>query len=161
VRFSWIQRVALSLFLVAAPALAAGGCGSLPAKVTEVLGHADQFEILAIEPYGGPPNTAAGQTVFHSYPVLGRAVVTDPAVRERIVSIIDGGVSTTATQSKCFNPRHAVHAVRGGQTVDMLICYECSSIEVYDGGDATILATNNVQAELDKEFAALGVKVAE
>ena len=34
----------------------------------------------------------------------------------------------------CFRPRHGIHATRGQKVVDLLVCFECSQVEVYSGG---------------------------
>lgn len=31
----------------------------------------------------------------------------------------------------CFNPRHGIHVIRDGETIDFLICFECYSLEMY------------------------------
>jgi hypothetical protein len=38
-----------------------------------------------------------------------------------------------------------------------VICYECSALEVVEGGSSKTLTTGDVQSELDEAFRAAGV----
>lgn len=139
--------------LAVAGALAGAGCGAIPGSARDVLDHADTFEIYALEPYGA----ADGEGSFQGHPVLGSAKVTDPAAQQRILDIIDSGMGKWATQAKCFNPRHGVHAVRAGRTVDITICYQCSNIVIAEGSESKMVSTGDVRSDLDAEFGAFGV----
>jgi len=150
---SQVARAAALLALLAAPVL---GCGSLPDSAVAVLDRPDSFQILALEPH--PTGEAQpGVERFHGHGVLAKADVADPKARERIVDIVNRGVRKGGTQAKCFNPRHGVHAVQGGRAVDLVICYECSALEVVEDGHGTTLGTGDVQPELDEAFRAAGV----
>lgn len=152
-RFAFAACATALLSVVAASVL---GCGSLPDSALAVLHGADSFQVLALEPEHGE-EPAPGAETFHGYQVLAKGDVADPEARERIVDIVNAGVRKGGTQAKCFNPRHGVHSVRGGRTVDIVICYECSALEVVEDGRATTLPTGDVQADLDEAFRAAGV----
>ncbi|MDI1444101.1 hypothetical protein [Polyangium sp. 6x1] len=152
-RLSLVARAAAFLALASAPVL---GCSSLPDSAVGVLEGADSFQVLALEPdHGGEP--PQGAETFHGYQVLAKGDVADPKTRERIVDIVNAGVRKGGTLAKCFNPRHGVHAVRGGRSVDLVICYECSALEVVEDGQTKTLPTGDVQADLDETFRAAGV----
>jgi hypothetical protein len=55
---------------------------------------------------------------------------------------------------KCFEPRHGVRAMAGGKTVDLVICFACSEVQVWsdDGKDLEGLALigDSAQAAFDK-----------
>jgi hypothetical protein len=131
-------------------------CSSLPASTVLVLEQGEKYEIYAINP-SSASSGAAADTVFHGHDILGRAEVKDPAARRRINAIVNDGVSEGGTRAKCFNPRHAIHAVRGSRTTDVLICFQCSAILIIEGGEETYVETDNVRDRLDREFHALGV----
>ncbi|TKC97140.1 hypothetical protein [Polyangium fumosum] len=152
-RCFFVARTTALLVLAAASVL---GCGSLPDAAVAVLDGADSFQVLALDPDHGeePP---PGVESFHGYQVLAKGDVTDPKARERIVGIVNAGVRKGGTQAKCFNPRHGVHAVRDGHSVDLVICYECSALEVVEDGRSTTLPTGDVQADLDEAFRAAGI----
>ncbi|MDC3960559.1 hypothetical protein [Polyangium jinanense] len=152
-RIPFVARATALLALVAAPVL---GCSSLPDSAVAVLEGADSFQVLALDPDRGeePP---PGVETFHGHQVLAKGDVEGPEARERIAGIVNAGVRKGGTQAKCFNPRHGVHAVQGGRTVDLVICYECSALEVVEDGRSTTLPTGDVQADLDEAFRAAGV----
>lgn len=135
-------------------AVPAAGCGSLPSAALEVAESATTFEVMAVDPGTLP---AAGED-FHGHRVVWRTLVTDPAVQERIIDVVNGGISPFATQAKCFNPRHGVRVSQGKRTVDIVICYECGSVQVHDGESVTQIATTNVQPDLDEVFDKLAGK---
>lgn len=145
--------------LAIAAALSSAACSVLPPKAGDVARHAEAFEILALNPRGDAPVGEAES--FFGHPITARAKVTDPAAQQRIMDIVEKGMGQWATEAKCFNPRHGIRAVRGGDKVEIAICYECKNAEISVGGETTHTTTGDVRAELDKEFAALGVKTAE
>lgn len=132
------------------------GCSSLPSSAVGILESAEQFQIYRLEPYGAEP-PKPGETVFHDHVILGQADVKDSATKEKITSIVNRGIRQGGTQAKCFNPRHGIHAVRAGKTVDLVICYECSAVEVGENGQWSTLVTGDVQSDLDAAFKAAGI----
>jgi hypothetical protein len=57
----------------------------------------------------------------------------------------NGGVSG------CFNPRHGIRAVKGGRTVDVVICFECGYIHFWESGKrSTVLVTGTPQKAFDR-----------
>lgn len=133
---------------------AATGCGALPSAALEVAESATTFEVMAVD----PGSQAAAAEDFHGHRIVWRTLVTDPAVQERILGVVNGGISRFATQARCFNPRHGVRVSRGARTVDIVICYECGSVHVHDGETFTSLPTTNVQPDLDEVFDKLASK---
>jgi hypothetical protein len=132
------------------------GCSSLPTPVVGVLESADSYEIYRLEPNGAEA-PKAGEEVFHNHVILGRAEVKDKQLQTKITDIVNKGVGQGGTQAKCFNPRHGIHAVRGTSTVDLVICYECSTVEVGDNGRWSTVTTGDVQSDLDAAFRSAGL----
>jgi hypothetical protein len=57
----------------------------------------------------------------------------------------------------CFDPRHAIRASIGAETVDLVICFDCSMIHVYSP-DKTLVNTNaTAQPALDAALKQAGV----
>jgi hypothetical protein len=54
----------------------------------------------------------------------------------------------------CFNPRHGITVRKPGNSIDLLICYECLQVKVFDGGQATHLTSRSVERDVDAFFAA-------
>lgn len=133
------------------------GLGCRPALVPalESLNRTDQFEIYALEPSDGD---RSGPSAFHGFTIVGRANVDDSSSQRTIAEIVDRGVRMGGNQARCFNPRHGIHATGSGRTVDLVICYECSSIVVHENGQSSTLVTGNVQGDLDAAFQSAGLK---
>ena len=107
---------------------------ALPADTSALLARSDHFELLLLDP-NPPSSRSEAQTPprFHDYKENARRELTEAASRAHIISLVQQGVANNHGQAKrCFNPRYAIHATAGDQVVDLLICYECGSVEIYD-----------------------------
>ncbi|MBA4067355.1 MAG: hypothetical protein C0501_27325 [Isosphaera sp.] len=65
------------------------------------------------------------------------------------------------TGTGCFQPRHGIRATAGGQTVEVLICFECKPVYFYLGermGQA--ITDESPQKAFDKVLTDAGVSVA-
>ena len=84
--------------------------------------------------------------------VLPGRLITDGELRGRIVKSIYAGIGDPkARPNKCFDPHHAVRAVRGNQSVDLIICFECDWVYVFNNGKRTMLAISSApQPTLDR-----------
>lgn len=133
------------------------GLGCRPALVPalEGLNRTDQFEIYELEPSDAD---YSGKSGFHGFTILKRANVDDSGAQRAIAEIVNRGVRMGGQQARCFNPRHGIHATGSGRTVDLVICYQCSSIIVHENGQSTTLITGDVQGDLDAAFESAGLK---
>jgi len=152
---SFVRYVFARLGVGALCVAAGAGCGGLPASATGVLEGAEQFQIYRLEPYGEAAKP--GETVFRGHVIEARAEVKDAQSKAKITDIVNRGIRRGDTQAKCFNPRHGIHAVRAGKTVDLVICYECSAVEVGENGVWSTMTTADVQSDLDAAFEAAGI----
>ena len=135
---------------------AGSSCAALPSSAVSVLENAEQFQIYRLEPYTTEP-PKPDDKVFHDHIVLAQTDVKDANVRQKIADVVNRGVRQGGSQAKCFNPRHGIHALQGGKTVDLVICYECSAIEVGENGHWKTVTTSDVQSELDEAFQSAGM----
>src|SRR5262249_35638882 len=100
----------------------------LPDKVWAILNEADQLELLSLD----PDQEKDSKDKFHGWNVLGKTEIKDKKAREGVVSAVSKGVKESdGTRANCFEPRHGVRASKGKQTVDLVICFECLSVEIY------------------------------
>lgn len=53
----------------------------------------------------------------------------------------------------CFNPRHGLRAVHAGHTVDLVICFECLTLEVF--ADGAHVQWGDLARTQEAEFSAL------
>lgn len=108
---------------------ACGQKNHIPDDARAILTHADQFELLSLNPQ---PRPDLGERGFHGYEVLGSTVIKDAGIQGRLVSAFEKGVSENqGVAAACFNPRHGIRAASAGRTADFLICFECAHVTVY------------------------------
>lgn len=140
-------------------ALAVSGCQqTFPDRAAGLLRNADTLLVFSLEPVAGPSDPKG----FHGWPVLGQVAV-DKEDREAFVeAVIDGAASNDSERALCFDPRHGIRAVSKTGTVDLVICFECSQVEVfYSGGSNEYFIPNNSLHEtLSKRLSKAGIPVA-
>jgi len=123
----------------------------IPKAALEILEHADQFDLLSLDPL---PRTPAKNT-FHGRKVLDRISVKDPEARRRLISALKmGPEENQGNIAMCFNPRHGIHVVHEGKQADFVICFECLQVEVYGVGKGRFLVSDSPKAIFDKELQA-------
>jgi hypothetical protein len=61
----------------------------------------------------------------------------------------------------CFIPRHGLRLKGGGKTVDLVICFQCLSAEVFVDGERQkgFLTSGEPQTEFDATLKAAGVQL--
>jgi hypothetical protein len=106
------------------------------------------------------PEQARGE-VLHGYPVLGKVEITDPEQRRAVISAVKDAVrNNTEKPSTCFIPRHAIRAAKSGETVDLVICFQCRNYEGYRNGQrdgGTVGISSSAQELLNKTLTDVGV----
>ncbi len=125
----WRRRLVivafLGLFAVAAIYIFRG----IPRGAATALRDPDTFELLSLDPERGRKDAD-----FHRFKVLGRTTVTDPAMRQRLYNSLQSGARwNVPIPSLCFDPRHGIRVTSKGRTVDLVICFECSQVQVWQG----------------------------
>jgi RNA polymerase sigma factor (sigma-70 family) len=135
----------------------------LPAAVKAILAKAEQFELLSLDPYSDRPDREKPKDAFHDWGILGKTLAKNKRDRDSIVSAVQKGISESdGKAAKCFRPRHGIRAVQDGKKVDLVICFECSIIEIYlDGKRANpVLTSGSPQVVLDRVLADAKVPLA-
>lgn len=105
----------------------------------KILENNQQFILYSLDPSSRySVSTIATETrksvkeKFHNYDVLGKTRITNPAIKAKLVEALESGIDEGGSAGMmCFDPRHGIRAVRGDQTVDLVICFECQKISVY------------------------------
>lgn len=109
----------------------------LPEDVLSVLEKADKIEILSIDPvFKKEKDVDKTKEKFHGYQVIGKIEVKEE-VRKKIISSFLEDMVGKNEMAKCFEPRHAIHAVLGEKTVDLVICFRCQQFNVYVNSSTT------------------------
>lgn len=124
-----------------------------PANLKDVLDKSQSFEMLSLYPY--PPTSfddeKGGQYEeyepqyqrlprFHGFPILGKIVLKDSATRKHVLESLYQGVGEMTNDddvAACFLPRHGIRTTRNGQSVDLVICFGCKQIHIYNAGKKT------------------------
>jgi hypothetical protein len=103
----------------------------LPRVASNALNEPGQYEVLSLEP--SPPSPPSPD-LFHGYRILGTTVVGDETTRRRLNDALRGGVRwVLADRPRCFTPRHGVRIVRGLESTDFVICFECAQVQMWRG----------------------------
>jgi hypothetical protein len=124
----------------------------LSADVKEILEKAGRLELLSLDP---AVERMKGKEGFHGWKILGKTPVKDAAVRKEIVTALDKGIAESdGNGAKCFDPRHGIRVQRDGKTVELVICFECGWIYVFQGDkeerQGVAVTTGKPQAVFDK-----------
>lgn len=110
--------------------------GAIPPELQAVLLEADRFEVLLIACERDP---APGEERLRTnrYPIVGRVELPVGAERAKLLSRLYQGIAEGDQNSRagCFEPHHAIRATRGERTVDLVICFQCVALEVWDLAD--------------------------
>ena len=125
----WRRRLTVLVVLAVVAVGAIYLFRGIPRVAASAMRDADSFELLSLHPEPGRPDAA-----FHGFAVLGRAPVSDAATRRRLFDALQSGARwNVPLPALCFSPRHGIRATAGGRTVDLVICFECSQVKVWQG----------------------------
>lgn len=103
--------------------------------------------------------------VLYDCPVFGKVVVADPEQRRAILAAVKEDIRTGfKNQAKCHYPRHMLRVVKGGKSLDIVICFECHGYQVFRGGDTKYVIPKNIgegsKAVLNRILTDAGVPIA-
>lgn len=127
------------------------------AAAKEMMEKAESVELLSLDPER-PKEKPKDE--FHGWKVLGRTVVKDDAPRKKLTAdLLAAAEASDGSAAKCFNPRHGLRLTQKGKTVDLVICFECLQVRVFDGDKdgGKFLITDTPQAAYDKVLRDAGV----
>jgi hypothetical protein len=99
-----------------------------------LLRRSDKFILLSIDPFTAEQVETEKRELFHDHRVLGKTEVKDGKQEWDLITALITGVERARDRkfaASCFNPRHAIHAVAGTNSVDLLICFECGRVAEY------------------------------
>jgi hypothetical protein len=124
------RLIALSL----APALlglVACGRNTFPPRAERALSVLKDAELVSLEPWA--PDNAPGRRM-HGYLVLGSTKLSPRDAQAAASAIRSSVASWDGVVAACFDPRHALRTRSSGHTYEVLICYACASLEVFEDG---------------------------
>lgn len=132
----------------------------LPSELADVLKDAEEWTIYALQPeMGGPVEDG-----FHGFAVRGQAMIDSRSDRAQLSHALAQGIAGNQDMmARCFLPRHGIRAAFADRVCDLVICFECLQIYVYDGGEervALVLTTNGPQRVFDRIYKGEGLSIA-
>lgn len=149
------------------------GCSSaeenrLPPEAERALRGARSLELFALDPnpvmQGAVPPEKG---VFHEYPILGRAVLSDAVQAKALGELVLRGIrESDGTAAACFHPRHGIRVSLDGRILDLVICYECLSLSAHGellgsaGPRLGLLTAQRVESGVTAIFEGAGLKPA-
>jgi hypothetical protein len=104
------------------------------------MAEATRLELLSLhggEPDGPVPEEHSKEK-FHEFPILGTLDLTSVPERERVVREVSQSIRRSPLRMvACFFPRHGIRAeLRNDEKLELLICFECSTVYRYHRGTA-------------------------
>ena len=136
------------------------GCGRgkrLPEDAARILEKANTIELVSLDPDHEAKTPAGG---LRGWRVLGRATLAGDDKRAILAALQSGIEDSEGRAAKCFNPRHGIEATYEGKTVELVICFECLSMEGWnDGKPFKALTTSGPSEEFNRMLKAKGVKL--
>ena len=99
------------------------------AEICSVLDQTDTFVLFSLEPKPSvhPTNT------FRGHQPLGKIQMPKNEDRTNLVSALRRTMGSDINPAifACFFPRHGISATQGTNTVELLICFECSQMHCF------------------------------
>jgi hypothetical protein len=123
----------------------------LPEAAQTILDKAEHLELLSLDP---SPQSEKPKETFHEYKVLGKTAIKDAEVRKMLLAALNKGIkdANPNVSAGCFHPRHGIRATHDGKTVELVICFECISLQVFLGEkrEGWPAVTRSPEATFDK-----------
>ncbi|HEY1786278.1 MAG TPA: hypothetical protein VGG30_12040, partial [Pirellulales bacterium] len=119
---------------------------SLPPEVLKALTDGKKFTVMSIDPKG------FDAVPTYAWKVLASKEIDDAKIRKDVVDAIKKAVAKEALPAECFIPRHAISTQYEAKKYVLVICFQCSQMLVYIGGEQkqTIPISGSAKATLDK-----------
>ena len=132
----------------------------LPSEFAEILRETEEWTIYALQPeMEGPVEDG-----FHGHAIRGQATIDSRSDRAQLSHALAQGIAGNQDMvASCFLPRHGIRAGSGDRVCDLVICFECLQINVYDGGEeraAQVLTTSGPQRVFDRIYRGEGLSIA-
>jgi len=118
---------------------------ALASETRKVLDTGERFVLLSLDPThpvlrgeSAPPP----KDTFHDYGVLGRTDIRSAEERTELLRALYNGIAGPhGPVPACFKPRHGISATLRDETVDLVICFECESVQTHAKQPGNALAS--------------------
>jgi len=132
----------------------------LPASALEILEGAETLILVSVD---FRKEERDETKFFHGFQTLGEIEVKNAAERKELLAALRKGVEENQdTGAKCFVPRHGIRATFKGKSVDLVICFECMWVYVYESDQKRriLMTSDSPQPVFDKLLKAAKVPLA-
>ncbi len=117
------------------PSPAASTDNVLPAEVAQALRAPGEVVLYSLEPWEQP---AASDETFHRFKVLGHTTLDRTQATTAIGEFQSAVAGWDGSIAMCFDPRQALRVTAGDRTYDLLLCYSCHQLYVYQGNKLVV-----------------------
>lgn len=137
---------------------------SLPPETRKILDEGERFILFSLDPIHpvirARTAQAPGET-FHEYAVLGKTEIRDGKQRGELLRALYQGISDSdGFVAACFDPRHGISATLGGETVDLVICFECKYIQTHAKAGTSVSTERSPAQAFNRALEAAGIPIA-
>jgi hypothetical protein len=103
-------------------------------KLTEEIQKAERIEVFRLDPAPLSEKSKHTKRAFHGFAILAEGQAQTAKQRKEIASFLGKLFHwNDLRMGACFNPRHGIRAGGGKRTLDLVICFECWRVDVYEG----------------------------
>ena len=137
-----------SIGAFASAADAATGINAFPPDVTQALHATKSVELYSLEPWFDPETE---ETQWHDVVLLGHVALSLEDTKLAVAQLETAVRGWDGQNPECFDPRHAIAVKSGAHSYELVISFDCQSMEVYrDGALVDSLHLTNTPAVFDK-----------
>lgn len=136
----------------------------LPGDVRGVLDNAEHITLYSIDPRRpGDPTLPAPHGKIQDYRICGSAEVPAGTERKALLDSLYKAIDEefvpegTARVVMCFDPHHAIRATRHERSIDLVICFMCSTIHIHDSNKPSVLVSKSAEPTFDATLKRLGL----
>jgi len=105
----------------------------LPSDALAILESARHVTVYSLSPGATPREKLDQKKTFHGYRILRRLDVKGETKSELLGKLYTA-IAEQPDPARCFIPRHGIRATSSGETVDLVICFECKQFKSYLNG---------------------------
>ena len=104
---------------------------SVPSMIEKIL-----IDPVSVEVFSLDFKNSAGGEFLYGHHVLGKTLVKDSRNSTRIAGFFKQAIERGSYTWACFEPRHALRVIRNGETLDVILCFECRNFHWYVNGES-------------------------
>jgi hypothetical protein len=137
----------------------------LGTETRQVLDSNQKLTLYSLDPDSmhTDPQELKKKPDFHGYLILGKTSITDAKTQSDLLAAFYDGIGSSSRKEMafCFEPRHGIRAVGNNKSIDLVICFHCKQLEIYENqGKRTIPVTDSPRPVFDRILSQAGIPLA-